>query len=140
MAHDIIHRARRGLRSTNLRGVAIAGLAGVLASGCIIIADNDSDGRGDGYYRDNDRKETFYAVSIESAGVRVQAPSNGCTDESSFRTDVDERGDRYRVTFYRVQEDYCRANVPEGVELFFPRSNLGLPQDAPIYVTNAAGR
>ena len=119
-----------------LLSVAAIALTGAVLSGCIIV---DADVDGD--FDVDHNRERLYAASIEPDGVRVRVASNGCTTEESFGVDVDHKGDdRYTVAFERENPDHCRAMLPDGVELFFPRSRLGLPDDATIRIRNPIGR
>lgn len=114
-------------------------LASVVAlSGCIVIdADEntfESDFRGSS-------DERLYAAAVSPEGVRIRVASNGCTNEDAFDVDVDRRSSsRYAVSFDRISADNCRALLPDGVELFFTRAELGVPDDASIVIRNSVGR
>lgn len=116
--------------------------AAFAVSGCIVV-DADVDGFDDyDYVRGAER---LYAASVEPDGVRVRVASNGCTNEESFdvrvnRTGRDDGVERYSVYFDRENPDRCRAMLPDGVELFFTRERLGLPQDASIQIANPIRR
>lgn len=66
----------------------------------------------------------------------VRVPSNGCTQKRDLTVNVRERGREFRVTIGRVREDYCRAIVPEGVEIPFGFEELGARPGANVTVTN----
>lgn len=126
-----------------MRILCIAAAAAAL-SGCVYI-DGDGDGGGSsGSFNWNGAGERLYAASVEDEGVRIRAPSNGCTNEDSFRVRVDRADGRqpplYRVRFDRDAPDRCRAMLRDGVELFFPRARLGLPDGARIMIENAIAR
>ncbi len=81
-------------------------------------------------------------VSVRAPGeVSIVARSNGCTQKEHFRADVDRQdGNSYRVRFERVQEDNCKALVPEGKRMTWSFAELGVPQDARVTVGNRVGR
>jgi hypothetical protein len=118
--------------------VLILACAAVGLSGCIYISDNNiPDGDFDS---DLGGPERLYGAMVEPDGVRIRVASNGCTDEQSFDVDVDRVGGpgdaRFRVRFARETPDRCRAYLVDGVELFFSRQRLGLPDDARITIAN----
>ena len=106
--------------------------------GCVIV-DADDDDFNDRF--DDGRLELLRAASVDADAVRVRVASNGCTSEDSF--DVRVRGDgrdgAFRVVFLRENPDRCRALVPGGVALVFPRERLGLAPDAVIRIANPVG-
>jgi hypothetical protein len=81
-------------------------------------------------------------VGLRAPEVTVTVHSNGCTQREHFRADVKRHGqpDSYTVTFHRVQEDFCKALVLDGVRLTWTYAELGLPQDAQVIVGNRVGR
>jgi hypothetical protein len=87
----------------------------------------------------DDVPERLLSASVEPAGLRVRAASNGCTSADSFGVSVADVGGRYRVTLERDNPDRCDAPVADGVELFFPRERLGLASDAAIELANPVG-
>ena len=128
-----------------MRVLFFAAVSTIALSGCVYIGGDDRyDGGGAAFGPEFGGPERLYGAMVEPDGVRVIAASNGCTSEDSFRVDVDRftvNGVvRYRVEFDRTNPDRCRAYMPEGVELFFPRERLGLPSDALISITNRIGR
>ncbi len=66
----------------------------------------------------------------------ARGPSNGCTQKSDLTVDVRQRGGEFRVTFGRSRDDYCRAIVPNGVEIPFGFEELGARPGARVVVTN----
>ncbi|MAF57585.1 hypothetical protein [Ponticaulis sp.] len=115
---------------------AISGAA-FLAAGCVII-DADSDGYSSHYSSHDDR---VYSADVSGDTVTVRVPSNGCTDKSYFEVDVDrEDHNTFYVEFEREREDHCRALMPEGVELVYSFSELGIPAGASVVIENPVGR
>lgn len=51
------------------------------------------------------------------AEITAQVSSNGCTDATSFRVDVQDVLGGQKVTLVRVRPDHCRAFFPEGTEI-----------------------
>lgn len=120
-----------------MRALLIAASAAAL-SGCIVI---DADVDSDFDFDDGRSMERLYAASVDADGVRVRAASNGCTDVEDFDAKVRRRGDdRFAVRFYREDADYCRALLPDGVELFFAYEDLGLPPGVSVTIDNPIGR
>lgn len=66
----------------------------------------------------------------------VRVPSNGCTQKTDLTVDVRQRRGEVHVTIGRVRDDYCRALVPEGVEIPFGFEELGARPGATVTVTN----
>ncbi len=120
-----------------MKTVLALAAAGLAATACIIV---DADTETVAY--DVDRAgERLLAASVDDATVVIRAKSNGCTNAESFDPVVERRGDnRFDVKFVRTREDYCRALLPEGVELRYARADLGLPHDATITIENAIGQ
>ncbi|HBH89350.1 hypothetical protein [Ponticaulis sp.] len=115
---------------------AISGTA-LLAAGCVII-DADSDGYSSHYASHDDR---VYSADVSGDTVTVRVPSNGCTDKSYFKVDVDrEDHNTFYVEFEREREDHCRGLMPEGVELVYSFSELGIPAGASVVIENPVGR
>ena len=87
--------------------------------------------------------ERLYSVRIEAGGVRVRAPSRGCTDKDSFDVVADRSGmsgQAYSVSFMRTKPDECSGPpLANGVQLFFSRSEIGLPPGVRIIVANPVG-
>ena len=49
--------------------------------------------------------------------ITAQVDSNGCTDATSFRVDVQDVLGGQKVTLVRIRPDHCRAFFPEGKEV-----------------------
>lgn len=114
--------------------------AALAASACVVIdADDDDDYIHTAYKAAP--AERLYAASVTGDAVTIRAASSGCTGPESFDVEVDPRGDEaFAVTFERVREDYCRAAMPDGIEITYSLRELGLPPGASVRVTNPIGR
>lgn len=66
----------------------------------------------------------------------VRVASNGCTQKGDFTVQVRRRDGAYNVMLERTREDYCRALLPNGVEIAFGFEELGVPQGATVRVAN----
>ncbi|WP_421791135.1 hypothetical protein [Hyphobacterium sp.] len=66
----------------------------------------------------------------------VRVPSNGCTQKADLTVDVRQRRGEVQVTIGRVRDDYCRALVPDGVEIPFGFEELGTRPGATVVVMN----
>lgn len=66
----------------------------------------------------------------------VRVPSNGCTQKADLTVDVRSRRGETQVTLGRSRDDYCRALVPEGVEIPFGFEELGVRPGANVTVMN----
>ena len=66
----------------------------------------------------------------------IRVPSNGCTQKLDLTLDVRRRRGETQVTLGRSRDDYCRAIVPNGVEIPFGFEELGVRAGANVTVTN----
>ncbi|HAQ35730.1 MAG: hypothetical protein CMF74_06145 [Maricaulis sp.] len=66
----------------------------------------------------------------------VRVASNGCTQKGDFTVEVRRRDGAYNVMLERTREDYCRALMPNGVEIAFGFEELGVPEGATVRVAN----
>ena len=125
-----------------MRVLALAA-ATVALSACIYVD-------GDGFDRDYDDWRRpglvpLYGASVGADGVHIRAPSNGCTAEDSFNVVTYPAGggpgnNTFHVRFERLSPDRCRARMPDGVELTYSFTRLGLPSDATIVFDNPINR
>ncbi len=119
--------------------LAAAGLAGVMLSGCIVV---DADVRESRWDRDDDFAKVLGAeVSSRGPEVMIIAHSNGCTDKQDFAPVVRDRGDdKFDVGFRRINEDHCKALVPDGRRMVWSFAELGVPRNARVFLMNRVGR
>jgi len=66
----------------------------------------------------------------------VRVASNGCTQKSDLTLNVRQRRGETQVTIGRSRDDYCRAIVPDGVEIPFGFEELGVRPGANVTVMN----
>jgi hypothetical protein len=115
-------------------------MALTLLGGCIII-DADDDGFRADFSTDRYEYGTVYGADVSGNSVAFIVSSNGCTDRSFFDFDIlDDDGDVFEIGVRRVRQDHCKALVPEGVEIGWTYSEMGLPDDAEVIVRNRVRR
>jgi hypothetical protein len=115
-------------------------MALTLLGGCIII-DADDDGFRADFSTDRYEYGTVYGADVSGSSVAFIVSSNGCTDRSFFDFDIlDDDGDVFEIGVRRVRQDHCKALVPEGVEIGWTCSEMGLPDDAEVIVRNRVRR
>jgi hypothetical protein len=115
-------------------------MALTLLGGCIII-DADDDGFRADFSTDRYEYGTVYGADVSGSSVAFIVSSNGCTDRSFFDFDIlDDDGDVFEIGVRRVRQDHCKALVPEGVEIGWTYSEMGLPDDAEVIVRNRVRR
>lgn len=119
--------------------LAAAGIASVMLSGCILV---DADVRDHGRDWDDDFGYVLGAeVSARGPEVMIIAHSNGCTNKEDFAPVVRDRGDdRFDVGFRRINEDNCKALMPDGRRMSWSFAELGVPRQARVYLMNRIGR
>lgn len=80
--------------------------------------------------------ETLIGLEVTDTQLKIIVPSNGCTSKDNFKTYiVTEPTGRYLMVF-RIKEDYCTAYMPDGVELEYDLSELGLEPKESFKVSN----
>ena len=101
---------------SSLLMLPVMGATLVALSGCIVIDADEEDLHSE--LAISPHYGTIKAADITGDTVTVRVSSNGCTTKEFIGTDVRRmNGDRFSVGFYREKEDYCRANLPDGVAL-----------------------
>lgn len=113
----------------------IMGITLVALPACVIIdADEEA------LHSDWDGSRSYGALKgadVTGNAVTVRVSSNGCTTKEFIGTDIRRMGDdRFSVGFYREKEDYCRANLPEGIALTWSFAELGIPDGADVSIRN----
>lgn len=114
-----------------IRVLLAAALSAPLLTACVIYADETRDDVvvrvGDAVAEANQPLEAVRSARIEGDRLVVRVESNGCTDASSFAveiTDADE--DWTDLALKRQRPDLCKALAPDGVEVSWTFSELGL--------------
>lgn len=116
---------------------AIAGAA-LITTGCVVI-DADSNGDWDTSYSSS--SERVYSANISDNQIAVRVAASGCTNKDFFDLDVDHRGDsKFSVELERERRDYCKMMQPNGEELVWSFSELGIPDGATVTLRNPVGR
>lgn len=83
------------------------------------------------------RLETILDARIVEGDILViRVASNGCTQKADFDVTVRRRGGEHEVTIERTREDYCRALLPEGVEIPWGFEELGVRRGQQVRVVN----
>ena len=83
------------------------------------------------------RMETLLEARVVGGNILViRVASNGCTQKADFELDVRRRSGGYAVTVERTREDYCRAIVPNGVEIPYGFEELGVRSGSTVTVVN----
>jgi hypothetical protein len=121
-------------RKSALPALALSGFLALGLGGCVIVDADDhvrADWTGGGNYGE------LMGAEIANNQITVRVTSNGCTTKDFIGADVDKTGDnRFAVGFYRAREDYCKAYLPEGVELSWTFAELGIPNGAAVRIRN----
>lgn len=113
-----------------VRILAVAALTAPLLSGCVIYADDSGQKdvivswSGD---QTGPALEAVRSARIADGRLTVRVASNGCTDASHFAVDLTPSGDGWTdIAARRTAEDLCKALVPDGVEVSWSLTDLGL--------------
>lgn len=116
---------------------AISGLA-LTAAGCVVI---DADSHEDWDTSYSSSAERVYSADITDNQIAVRVAASGCTNKDFFDVDVDRRGDNtFSVELERERRDYCKMMQPNGEELVWSFSELGIPDGATVTLQNPVGR
>lgn len=108
--------------------IAAAAIAPLL-SGCVIYS-NDGDDK-DVVVRFSDQAtpslEAVRGARIADGRLVVRVDSNGCTDAADFAVDLAPASDGWtEIALRRTDQDLCKALVPDGVEVGWTLSELGV--------------
>jgi hypothetical protein len=82
------------------------------------------------------RPEPLMGFMTSVHGVRIQAPSGGCTSKRSFAVKKEKYGAVTMLTFLRTESDLCLALYMYGVELSYTYQELGLEQGENFIIRN----
>jgi hypothetical protein len=112
-----------------IRVLIAAALAAPLLSGCVIYADESAEK--DVIVRFSDQSppslEAVRAARIADGRLVVRVESNGCTDATDFAVDLAPSSDGWTdVALRRTDQDLCKALAPDGVEISWSLTDLGL--------------
>ena len=116
----------------------VVGITLVALSGCVVI---DADETQLGHDWDGSHHYgVLKGADVSGDAVTVRVSSNGCTTKDFIGADVrriDE--DRFSIGFYRQKQDYCRAQMPDGIALTWGFAELGIPEGADVKIRNSVG-
>ena len=122
-----------------IRVLIAAALAAPLLSGCVIWA-NESGERDVVVNWSDHAKPSLEAVRsarIVDGRLSVRVDSNGCTDATHFAVDLTPVDDGVtNIALRRNAEDLCKALVPDGVEVSWSLSELGVEPGTPTRLLN----
>jgi hypothetical protein len=111
-------------------------LALPLMTACVYI-DAEDDSRASYNIKTQFGIPALMAADIQADAVTIRINSNGCTTKETLAAEVDQDGrDEYEVAFDRLQEDRCRAYLPDGIELTYTYDELDIPEGAYVRVLN----
>ncbi len=110
-----------------------AGALGVMATGCIYV-----DGKSANWSQDTKHgwDPAILGAVIGDQSLEITAPSNGCTEKSSLDLGVEKKHNNFYIHVNRTKQDYCKANLPDGVEIEYTFQELGIPSGATVQVKN----
>ena len=80
--------------------------------------------------------EPIHAAAFTKNEAVFWVSSNGCTDKSDLIPIVSLQGGAAVITLRRIDEDKCKQDLVQGVELKWSFEELGLPPGSPISVNN----
>lgn len=110
-----------------------------LLGGCIIIDADEDHFRAD--FTTDRHYGSVFAADVSGESVAFLVSSNGCTTRDFFNVDViDEDDDVYELGLRRTRADNCEALVPEGIEVGWTYSELGIPAHAEVHLRNQVRR
>ncbi|MEM1406213.1 MAG: hypothetical protein AAGG59_05520, partial [Bacteroidota bacterium] len=86
--------------------------------------------------------EPLLGASVFEDKLVIRVKSGGCTKKEHFRIDIN-RGvtgiPPFFVTVTRLVDDHCRAFLPNGIELIYTFTELGLDNGTDLIFTNPIG-
>lgn len=116
---------------------AISGLA-LVTAGCVVI---DADSHEDWETSYSSNAERVYSADFSDDRIAVRVAASGCTNKDFFDVDVDRKGDNtFSIELERERRDYCEMHQPNGEELVWTFSELGIPAGATVTLRNPVGR
>jgi hypothetical protein len=80
--------------------------------------------------------ESIHAAAFTKDEAVFWVSSNGCTDKNDLIPIVSLQGGAAVITLRRIDEDRCKQDLVQGVELKWSFEELGLTPGAPISVNN----
>ena len=80
--------------------------------------------------------EPIHAAAFTKDQAVFWVSSNGCTKKDDLIPIVSLQGGQAVITLRRIDEDKCRQDLVQGVELKWSFQELGLTPGAPVSVNN----
>ncbi|MCZ8194224.1 hypothetical protein [Brevundimonas sp.] len=123
-----------------IRSLAVIAAAAPLLGGCVIYASEGGERDvtvqlASAVDKTDETGESLRAARFEDGRLVVRVDSDGCTSAANF--EVRLVGDRpATLTLERVRPDPCRALVPEGVEVSWTYTELGLEAGDSVRLMN----
>lgn len=109
----------------NFLRVVLCGVMVFFTGGCVVA-------RADGDSLDN----AIIDSAVTKEEIIITVPSNGCTDAASFHVEVVEGESDVRLLFRRLEPDSCKSWLPDGEQVTFKKSALGIHGSTRIIVCN----
>lgn len=88
-------------------------------------------------------EEAVLGIEMLQDELRIRVPSGGCTTKEHIHVEVNKGFTGmppFQVTVYRVQPDFCRAYLPDGVVLTYTLEELDLKSSDWFCLDNNIGR
>lgn len=122
-----------------IRVLIAAALAAPLLSGCVIYANEEAEK--DVVVRFSDQApaalEAVRGARIADGRLVVRVDSGGCTEAADFAVDLTPADDGWtEIALRRTDADLCKALVPDGVEVSWTLSELGVEPGARTRLVN----
>jgi len=125
-----------------MRYLVVAALVAPLLSGCVIYSNEAGNrdvvvraaGTGDLV---QPPLEAVRNARVQDGRLIVRVESNGCTEVSDFAVELTDAADGWtEAAVNRTDADLCKALVPDGVEVSWSFSELGLEPGARLKLLN----
>lgn len=125
-----------------MRFLVVAALAAPLMSGCVIYSNEGGDrdvivraaSSGDLV---QPSLEAVRNARVQDGRLIVRVESNGCTEVSDFAVELTTAAEGWtEVAVNRTDPDLCKALVPDGVEVNWSFSELGVEPGTPLRLLN----
>ena len=121
--------------------IIVVACSALILGGCVVAIGGDDDGFSTSYSAHSSGFGSVYAADVSTNTVSFVVTDNGCTDESFFEVAVRKTDENeFKVGLERIRQDHCKASNPEGKQVNWTFSELGIPDGAEITVLNGVRR
>jgi len=121
--------------------IIAAACSALTLGGCVVAIGGDDDGFSTSYSTHSSGYGSVYAADVSANTISFIVTDNGCTDESFFEVDVRKTDENeFKVGLDRTRQDHCKAINPEGKQVSWTFSELGIPDGAEITIQNGVRR